>query len=367
MDPAWLYLLIGSLLLWKIAIPIKHKTAHQKAARLSIIIPARNEEKNLHLLLSSLQSEATDIHEVIVVDDHSEDGTAGIARSFGVKVIETPPLPSGWLGKSWACWNGAKAAAGDLFMFLDADTTVEPGGLQNIISSQQKYGGAMTIQPYHKITRRYENLSGLFNLIAVMGMGSFHIFSRWISPAGAFGQCFICTKHDYEKVDGHRAIAHEILEHMMLGKAFLQHGIPLRNYIGKYAVSMRMYPGGINDLTQGWSKSFASGAAATNRLLLILIIFWISGGVSAAFSLFELGESSGIETAIILGLYGLYCIQILLMLKTIGNFSRAAALFFPLLSLFFITVFAYSAVKTFLTKSVAWKGRSISLAKKRGG
>lgn len=366
MNLEWIYLLIGSLILWKIAIPLKQGSPHQEAARLSIIIPARNEEQNLPILLSSLQSESSYVHEIIVVDDHSEDETASIAQRYGAKVIGTPSLPPGWFGKSWACWNGAKEATGELFMFLDADTTIEPGGLRNIISTQQKDGGAMTIQPYHKIVSAYENLSGMFNLIAVMGMGSFHILSRWIPPAGAFGQCFICTKQDYEKVGGHSSISNEILEHMKLGKVFLEHGIPLRNYIGKHALSMRMYPEGVKELTQGWSKSFASGAGATNRLLLILIIFWISGGVSSAFSLLELNGSSGIETVNILLLYGLYCIQILFMLKTIGNFSWAAALFFPLLTLYFISVFAHSVVRTFLTKKVAWKGRSISLAKKKG-
>ncbi|RIW38964.1 glycosyltransferase [Bacillus salacetis] len=366
MHPGWLYLLLGSLLLWRIAIPGGKRSSHQNTDRLSIIIPARNEEKNLHALLSSLKAEAASIHEVIVVDDHSEDETGNIARNYGMRVIVPPPLPSGWFGKSWACWNGAKEADGDVFMFLDADTTIEPGGVENILSSRQNSGGALTIQPYHKITRVYENLSGMFNLIAVMGIGSFHILSRVIPPAGAFGQCFVCTKKDYEKVGGHSAISHEILEHMMLGKTFLNHGIPLRNYIGRQAVSMRMYPGGVKELTQGWSKSFASGAGATNLLLLIPIILWVSGSLSAGFSLLGLEGASGYETAGILTLYGLYSIQFYILLRAVGSFIWSASLCFPLLSLFFITVFAYSAIRTFFMKNVAWKGRSISLTKKKG-
>ncbi|MGM0845750.1 MAG: glycosyltransferase [Bacillota bacterium] len=366
MNPDWFYLLIGSFLLWKIAIPIKPRTPPRKPAKLSIIIPARNEEKNLQILLSSLQSEATDFYEVIVVDDHSEDSTASIAKQYGTKVIGPPPLPPGWFGKSWACWHGAQEAAGDVFMFLDADTTVETGGIQRILSTQQKNGGAMTIQPYHKISHLYENLSGMFNVIAAMGIGSFHILSKMFPPAGAFGQCFICTKSDYEKVGGHRAIAHEILEHMMLGKAFLEAGIPLRNFIGKYTVSMRMYPGGVKELIQGWSKSFASGAGATNPILLLLVIFWIAGMISASFSLLDLIDSTGMETVSILTLYGLFSLQIIFMLRTVGNFHYGALLCFPLLSLFFITVFARSLIKTFLTKNVAWKGRNISLDKKKG-
>lgn len=89
----------------------------QGPEKLSIIIPARNEEYNLRFLLDSLQSQTLTPYEIIVVDDFSEDRTKEIAESYGVKVIANSSLPEGWTGKSWAVWNGYLQASGDIFAF----------------------------------------------------------------------------------------------------------------------------------------------------------------------------------------------------------------------------------------------------------
>jgi len=119
--------------------------------KVSIIIPARNEEKTLSFLLSSIQSQTVKPHEVILVNDQSDDGTEAIARKFGVKIINTESLPEGWLGKNWACYRGADSATGNLFLFLDADTTLEPGGLERLLACYLKYNGVVSVEPYHKI------------------------------------------------------------------------------------------------------------------------------------------------------------------------------------------------------------------------
>jgi 4,4'-diaponeurosporenoate glycosyltransferase len=100
--------------------------------RVSIVIPARNEEHRIAPLLRSIQEQQLPIGDILVVDDESTDGTAEIARSLGATVIPSRPLPSGWRGKSWASHQGAQAAKGDLLVFLDADTSLEPGGLDRL-------------------------------------------------------------------------------------------------------------------------------------------------------------------------------------------------------------------------------------------
>mgnify|MGYP006299565249 FL=1 len=96
---------------------------------ISIIIPARNEEANVPRLIHSLQSQSLKAHEILVVDDHSDDNTARIAQENNVRLISSAALPSGWLGKPWACHQGAHAARGNIFVFLDADTFFEEGVL----------------------------------------------------------------------------------------------------------------------------------------------------------------------------------------------------------------------------------------------
>ena len=106
--------------------------------KVSIIIPARNEEKTLSHLLSSIQCQTVKPHEVILVNDQSEDNTESIGRQFGARIINIDSLPEGWQGKNWACHRGAVNASGDIFLFLDADTTFEPGGLERLLACYLK-------------------------------------------------------------------------------------------------------------------------------------------------------------------------------------------------------------------------------------
>ena len=171
--------LSGFYILWKI--PYCNKTDEAINGRdfsISIIIPARNEEKNLENLFNSLNNQDVKVKEVILVDDNSTDKTPDIGRKHNAKVISLNNLPRGWVGKSWACYNGARTASGDYLLFLDADTILRNNGIENIISCLKKYKGVITLQPYHRIKKLYENLSLFFNIILIAGMGVFTPFQR---------------------------------------------------------------------------------------------------------------------------------------------------------------------------------------------
>ena len=84
--------------------------ARARWPRISIVVPARDEAHNLPRLLASLAALTPAPAEVIVVDDHSTDGTGDLARAAGATVVVPPPLPPGWLGKAWACHAGAQVA-----------------------------------------------------------------------------------------------------------------------------------------------------------------------------------------------------------------------------------------------------------------
>jgi cellulose synthase/poly-beta-1,6-N-acetylglucosamine synthase-like glycosyltransferase len=84
--------------------------------KVSIIIPARNEETNVPILLKSLQGQIKAGDEILVVDDHSEDNTAAVAKKSGATVIKSKEMPKGWTGKTWACHQGAQAALGDILI-----------------------------------------------------------------------------------------------------------------------------------------------------------------------------------------------------------------------------------------------------------
>jgi len=331
----------------------------------SVIIPARNEEHTLPNLLNSLSGQLSSEDEVIVVDDHSEDRTKAVAEENGVKVLESLPIPEGWLGKTWACYQGVKIASGEILIFLDADTVLERNGLKNIIETYVAKDSVLSIQPYHKTRNLYEQLSAFFNIIMMAGSGAFTVLGRRIKPIGLFGQVVVMRRQYYLDSGGHDKVKGEILEDLAFGSELQKKGVEIHCLIGKSTVSFRMYPKGIRELINGWSKGFAMGAAKTSIPLLILIVAWISGNIGTTRSLIEvIVATNNIQIALYGSLYILYAAQIYWMLVRIGNFKFYTALFYPIAMSFFVVVFAYSFVRIFLFRSVKWKGREIDLRPK---
>jgi len=126
---------------------------------LSVIIPARNEEKRIVPLLESLRSQSVRPSEVCVVDDSSTDQTAEIVKKHGYRVVQCPILPEGWTGKSWACWNGVHSTEGELLLFLDADVTLKKDALERLLFEYERTGGLISVQPFHLMSRFHEYFS----------------------------------------------------------------------------------------------------------------------------------------------------------------------------------------------------------------
>jgi len=337
-----------------------HRDSHRPSV--SVIIPARNEEHTLPNLLNSLSGQLSSQDEVIVVDDHSEDRTKAVAEKSAVKVLESLPTPEGWIGKTWACFQGARIASGEILVFLDADTVLEKNGLKNIIETYVEKDGALSIQPYHKMRNLYEQLSAFFNIIAMAGMGAFTVLGRRIKPIGLFGPVVVMKRQYYLDSGGHDKVKGEILDDVAFGSELQKKGMEVHCLGGKNTISFRMYPNGIRELINGWSKGFAMGAAKTSTLLLILIVLWICGSIGTTRSLIEaIIATNNVQIAISGSLYILYAVQVYWMLVRIGNFKFYTALFYPIAVAFFVVVFTYSFVRIFLVKSVKWKGREINL------
>lgn len=357
---------MGFIFLWKIPGLRRGNPLNHFPLKLSIIIPARNEEKILGRLLSSINRQTLKPHEVIVIDDQSEDATAEVARAAGCTVISSPDLPEGWTGKPWACWKGAQKATGDLFLFLDADTFLEREGLAKIVSTYLDKKGLLSVQPFHRMEKRYERLSAIFNIITMAGMNVFTPLGSRLKPMGAFGPCMVCSKEDYFKVGGHEKARGEVLESLVLGREFIKANQSVHSFGGKGTISFRMYPGGLKSLIEGFSKGFGTGAKAVSLVTLIMIVGWIFGGVGVTRELIQSAILCDLNR--FLGwfvLYVLYVCQIHWMLSRIGNFGFITALLFPIPLLFFVMVFITSLLRIFLMRKVRWKGREVQTANRR--
>lgn len=358
-----LAILGGRFILWKIPFLTKSADQINKTKKLSIIIPARNEEKNLPILLKSLQKQNLMPHEILVVDDDSTDQTAAVAEEYGAEVVTFENEEENWVGKSAGSWYGAKQATGDYFLFLDADIFLpHQESLNHIIGEFQADGGkgALSIQPYHIIREPYENLSAVFNIIVLAGMNRFSFLQNRLKAGGAFGPALLCDRQSYFDIGGHNKNRKTIMQNMDMGNIFMEEGLPLRLYGGKETLHFRMYPEGLESLIEGWSKNFATGSSATHPLIMTGLILWITGAfLSFLFPLYFL--ITGNLPALLISLVGylVFFIQFYRMARLAGSFHFLALFFYPVLFLAFVGIFTWSFIKTKFIGEVSWKGRKI--------
>lgn len=257
-------------------------------------------------------------------------------------------------------------ASGELIIFLDADTVLEEGGLYRITSSHRKTDGVLSIQPYHKMRKLYEQLSAFFNLVLMAGMGSFTIFGKIMKPIGLFGPVIALDKKRYVESSGFERVKGEILEDLAFGSEFKKRGVEIHCFGGRHTVSFRMYPEGISQLINGWSKGFAMGAVKTSIPVLIMIIAWITGAFGTTRHLVQATIITDMSLITVWGLlYIAFASQLYWMLYRIGNFKPYTALLFPIPLVFFVIVFAYSFLIIFIRRNVRWKGRTVEV-KSRG-
>ncbi len=323
--------------------------------RLSLIIPARNEEKNLPRLLESLKDQSIQPLEIIVVDDASHDGTAEVAKRLGARVISSKPLPEGWRGKTWACHQGAQAATGEWLLFLDADTWFEPDGLRRVLTEYAAAGrGALSLAPYHVVPGFHEQFSAFFNLVMLAGTGAFTLLGDRLTPRGLLGQFLLIERPAYHRVGGHEVVKGRILENFWLAEQLRSAGVPLRCRSGRGVLAFRMYAQGWAELVEGWTKGFASGAGQTPRPILMLVIAWTTGLVCAPLGLCFAGHR-----LLWLLLYALCALQVAWLLRRVGSFRWGLALLYPAPLLFFFGLFTRSLWRAGRRQEVTWKGRQI--------
>ena len=348
-----LALISGTLLLLRV--PTCPPTQPATPIRLSIIIPARNEEDNLPRLLLSLNNCELATFEVIVVDDGSTDATAAVAKSAGATVLAAPLLPASWTGKTWACAQGAQKARGDLLLFLDADTWLVPGGLDQLLSAWHRHSGervALSLLPFHALRAPYEELALFFNVLMAIGAGGFGAFGK----PKLFGQCLLVSRDLYEACEGHSAVRSRVLENLFMADHIEAVGGRCICLGGRGVLQVRMFPDGLNQLCESWKKAFIDGAAATESVVLALTIVWLTS-ICTVFLLVCVAPSS--LRVFAAACYVLTASQVFFSVRQIGSFRWTTAFLYPIPLLFFFGLFASSLLGRKRRRQVNWRGRQI--------
>jgi len=355
----WIHVLMllawaaGWVLLFRVPRLPRRDDAEAPDGEVTIVVPARNEEATLPLLLGDLALHRPPGARVVVVDDHSEDRTAEVAGGFDfVEVVSPPPLEPGWVGKSWACHHGARRAPPGALVFLDADVRIHTDVVARAVAEQARTGGLVTLWPYHAVQRPYEHLSALFGVVSLMAIGCGSLIPDRRTRAG-LGPFMATTTADYATVGGHEAIRESVIEDFAIARRYEAAGLPVRNFGGGRDTSFRMYPGGFRSLLDGWTKNYGLGAFAIAPWRLALILLWLAVSIG----IFKWGGKVGkpIPTAVL----GLYMVQMGVMFKQVGRFGVLDALVYPLHVVFLVLVFLRSLWRTYVLRRVTWRGRSI--------
>jgi 4,4'-diaponeurosporenoate glycosyltransferase len=352
-------ILSGVLLFRRTAIPMD-RTHSGQDEKISVIIPARNEAKNLPDLLESLKKQTLLPDEIIVVNDHSEDNTKEIAEKFQVDLINLSDLPKGWTGKNWAVWNGYLHSTGDILVFLDADIRLKPEALQALIAERKRTGGVISVVPYHITKRFYERFAMILNILGVFAFTS--PFERHNRNKGLYGACIVAVRRDYERIGGHASVRSEMLDDLNLGARFQRAGIPVANYIGKGLVSFRMYPGGIKSELEGFAKGAVLSTSLLRAPTLVFSGLWLAGVIlSELFPFF-------LHTPYFFPFFLGYLANVLFILyinKFVGQFGLIHPIFHFLSVIFFLVVLMYSMYQAVFRKSVVWKGRYVDVGRRK--
>jgi|SRR5690625_72783 len=357
-------LISGILMFWLVIEPDKEKNTHSHPY-VSIIIPARDEAQRLPWLLESIRSQNWHHYEIIVVDDESTDQTSEVASHFGAHVYRSQPVGTMSPGKANALAYGAQFAKGEWLLFLDADVAFEnPDSLEEILSNYHHQGGQgiLSIQPYHRIKRPYENLSAIFNIIVLIGINVFTFWQDRFQTAGSFGPCILCDKASYQLTGGHEAAEESIMEDFALSDLFFAKNLPVTNYLGHGILNIRMYEEGMKQLVEGWTKNLATASQSTHPKVMLMIQLWILGVIMVTIAPVIAFYSSSIPALITsLIIYLMYGVHTYILARRAGNFSIILITLYPLFVLFFTAIFLYSIYRTRIIGSVMWRGRKIDL------
>jgi len=336
----------------------------------SVLVPARNEEKRIVPLLEGLARQDYPTFEVRVLDDQSTDGTLNLLKRHAqsnkrLKILRGKPLPSGWRGKPWACHQLAKGAKGEWLLFLDADTWHTPDMLKRSIQAAEERQVDFLSLLTRQVTGTWlESLVipvMIFNFLVAFPMkwatkpGS--PLARWM---GFSGQFILGKRKSYLAVGGHEVVKNEIVEDLKLGSLAAQAGYRTVMVDGSDIAMARMYTRA-GEVWEGFTKNFFPAAGfSVWKWAVIEMVFLVNGVLPFAFlktaAIGWMSWSLIASAALALSLV-LWLIRADQAVRY--GFSKWSVLFHPWGVFFFVLIGVNSMGAYVFGKGGKWKGRDL--------
>jgi chlorobactene glucosyltransferase len=354
--------------------------AAKDAPLVSVLVPARNEARNIGSCVRSLLGQDYPNFELLVLDDHSEDETAEIARGLGVgnddgrtgchRLLKGSPLPTGWTGKGWACHQLAGEATGEFLFFTDADTEHAAGTLSALWAHAERHRADLLSAWPRLVTRTWGECL-VIPMILFLGLVMYphwlvvflqkrpHIAARLPASfrralGAANGQSMFFRRSGYERIGGHEALSDHLVEDVALGRAVasrMGEGIRLVNCEALQFSTCRMYRS-FPEVWEGFTKNMR--AAFEDSLGGFLGLGFLHACAFVfPFLFLAMGWAGG---ALAIGqLAVIFSIRILLTARF--RTSWWSAICHPLSEMLLLAI-GLNSWRRMATKGVTWKGRT---------
>jgi glycosyltransferase involved in cell wall biosynthesis len=269
--------------------------------RVSIIVPARNEEADIEKSLTRLLQLDYDNYEVIAVNDRSTDRTGEIMERVAqmgrrdscpsLRIIHHEELPAGWLGKTHAMWTATNQASGDWILFTDADVQFKPDSVRRAIAyAEAERADHVVVFPQMIMKRPGEYMMiAFFQTMFMFGHRPWKVADPKSKDHMGVGAFNLIRRSVYESVGTYKTLRMEVLDDMKLGKVVKNAGFAQRNVFGGDLISIRWANGAmgvVNNLTKNffavlsfqWPRTILSAFALAFLNLMPFLGVWLAHG-----------------------------------------------------------------------------------------
>ncbi len=322
----------------------------------SVLIPARNEEKNISKILNDLLFQRYKNIEILVFDDQSTDRTASIVKTItkhheNIHLITSHGLPPGWLGKNFACHSLSLQAKGDYLLFLDADVRIK----NNVIGQTLHFAEKYKLSLVSVFPKQIMNNNGEYATVPIMNYILLTLLPlilvrkvSWPSLAAANGQYMFFDGDIYRKTFPHETMKSEKVEDIKIARHYKKNKLKIACLANETDVKCRMY-GSYKDSLNGFSKNVAT---FFGNSIILAILFWLITTFGFITVLIIYGSTG-------LALYFVTILIIHMMVSATSNQSIAKNLtYLPIQQLSLGLIIAKSIYNQ-IKKQHIWKGRNI--------
>jgi len=349
------------------------KKEHEKLS-VSIILPARNEEKFIEKCLNSLLNQDYDNYEIIAINDSSTDSTGNIIKEYSKKFpkvisVDAKPKPDGWIGKNWACVEGYKKASGDLLLFTDADTihtnSVISLAVSHLLSLELD---VLTVIPRMLCLDKITKITlPMISTFLHTRFSALRVNDTSKGTGYFFGSFFIIKKSTYDSVGTHESVKGELVEDGALGKKVKESNFKMRMVRGEHLVDA-IWARDINTL---WNalKRLMIPLYLQNAKVAVGIFFAVSFLLFMPFPILGYSIIFFNSTDSFLMLFAISCIASILVY--IGGVLDATkgldlklrySLFAPVGSFIVVCGFLGGIIQAKSKAAVSWRGRTYQMS-----